>query len=83
METKDVRIEWIDIFKGLAIILVVVGHATGLFSTYIYQFHVAAFFFISGWVAKLDEGSLLIEIYKKVCYNIMYCTMPIGQKAPC
>lgn len=33
------RIEWIDIYKGLAIILVVIGHATGLFNSYIYQFH--------------------------------------------
>ena len=59
------RIEWIDIYKGLAIVLVVIGHATGVFNSYIYQFHVAAFFFISGWCAKFDETSLLKDLYKK------------------
>lgn len=59
------RIEWIDVYKGLAIILVVVGHATGIFNSYIYQFHVAAFFFISGWCAKFDGTSFLKDLYKK------------------
>ena len=31
MEKK--RIEWVDIYKALGIILVVVGHATGAFNT--------------------------------------------------
>lgn len=59
------RIEWIDIFKALAIILVVVGHSTNKFNAYIYQFHVAAFFFISGWVAKMDAVSFGKDVYKK------------------
>lgn len=59
------RIEWIDIYKGLAIVLVVIGHATGLLNSYIYQFHVAAFFFISGWCAKFDGISFLKNLYKK------------------
>ena len=49
----------------MAIILVVIGHATGLFNSYIYQFHVAAFFFISGWCAKIDKNSFLKDLYKK------------------
>ena len=61
MKSNGKRIDWIDIFKGLAIILVVVGHSTGLFNAYIYQFHVAAFFFISGWVAKFDGTSLFVS----------------------
>ena len=61
------RIEWVDIFKALAIILVVVGHSTGKFNAYIYQFHVAAFFFISGWVAKMDVVSFGKEVYKNDC----------------
>ena len=39
MEDKAIhkeRIEWCDIFKGLLIILVVTGHATGMFNRYIY-----------------------------------------------
>lgn len=54
METKQ-RVEWIDIYKALAIILVVLGHATPLFNKYIYQFHVGAFFFISGYVSGIKN----------------------------
>lgn len=58
------RIAWIDIYKCLVIVLVVVGHSTGMFNKYIYQFHMAAFFFISGYVSKLENkkfGELLTD----------------------
>ena len=70
MNEKNKRIEWIDIFKGLAIILVVIGHSTGQFNGYIYQFHVAAFFFISGWVAIFDNTKLFNDLYKKIMINL-------------
>lgn len=38
---KSERVLWIDIYKALAIVLVVVGHSTGKFNMYIYQFHLA------------------------------------------
>ena len=50
--SSNTRIEWCDIFKGIVIVLMVVGHCTGRFNSYIYQFHMAAFFFISGYVRK-------------------------------
>lgn len=59
------RIYWIDIYKAATIILVVIGHSTGKFNAYIYQFHVAAFFFISGYVSKMDKECLGKELYKK------------------
>lgn len=66
MEQK--RIEWCDVFKGIAIILIVVGHATEGFHQFIYQFHVAAFFFISGYTCKFEKKSfgniLLSRFYK-------------------
>ena len=71
MNTKDSRIEWIDVFKGLAIILVVLGHSTDLFNLYVYQFHVAALFFISGMVAKFDNSNFIYDIYKKFMTLIM------------
>lgn len=46
------RIEWVDIYKGILIVLMVVGHATGMFNAFIYQFHMAAFFFISGFTSN-------------------------------
>jgi polysaccharide biosynthesis protein PslL len=46
---KSPRIEWIDILKGLGIILVVGGHSlTGLTSSIIYTFHMPLFFMIGG-----------------------------------
>lgn len=59
------RIEWVDIFKGLLMILVVLGHATGKFNMFIYQFHVGAFFLISGYVSRKSEGNPLKCIGKK------------------
>lgn len=58
-ETMDhkPRVLWIDIFKAIAIVLMVLGHA-GMFNSYIYQFHMAAFFFISGWTAKCSSKRL-------------------------
>lgn len=44
MYSLNHRIQWVDVYKGIVIILVVIGHATGLFNSFIYQFHVAAFF---------------------------------------
>lgn len=60
------RILWVDICKALAITLVVVGHATGQFNQFIYQFHLAAFFFISGYVAKQEKQSFVSELMKRL-----------------
>jgi len=46
------RIEWVDAYKGLAIVLVVLGHANSPLNAYIYLFQVAAFFFISGFTTS-------------------------------
>lgn len=44
------RLLWIDIYKGIAITLVVLGHLSipGKLYTWIYLFHMYAFFFIAG-----------------------------------
>lgn len=42
------RIEYLDIAKGIGIILVVWAHASGPKSNYIEQFHMPFFFFLSG-----------------------------------
>ena len=47
------NIKWIDVFKGIGIIAVVVGHIwDGLISRMIYVFHMPLFFFISGYLSK-------------------------------
>lgn len=68
METESKRIEWPDFCKGFAIFLVVLGHAIGYASSngsgdeifltidkWIYSFHMALFFFVSGFLQKLSE----------------------------
>lgn len=59
------RIDWIDIYKGIAICLMVVGHVTGQFNHIIYQFHMAAFFFVSGYTSKGDKGCLTKFIWDR------------------
>lgn len=51
------RIEWLDILKGIAIILIVIGHLSldsinPAIKNFIYSFHVPLFLFASGMVYK-------------------------------
>ena len=74
VDTK--RIEWADYYKAFAILLVVIGHATGRFNGYIYQFHVAAFFFISGYLSRIDKKSydqiVIIKFFNLILPYIFY-----------
>ncbi len=60
----------IDIIKGLAIILMVLGHSGFAGKKYIYLFHMAVFFMASGYLFKPDyEGKIkgiVNYIWKKV-----------------
>ena len=48
------RLEF-DIVRGLLIILVVVGHTTNKYGGLIYQFHVASFFILSGFLLPTNR----------------------------
>ena len=53
-ELRPERIAWIDVARGIGILLVVLGHVvTGLPHRIIYAFHMPFFFFISGYLAKV------------------------------
>lgn len=54
------RIEWIDIAKGLGIVLVVIGHVvtTDMVHDTIFLFHMPLFFLLSGMVFKTNEAWL-------------------------
>ena len=71
------RLEHIDIAKGIGIVLVVFGHLSGIESiphwltlsrSFIYQFHIPLFFFISGMFYKGDDawGAFLIKKTKRL-----------------
>lgn len=62
---KGGRLLWVDILKGLLILSVVIGHATGKYNRYIYQFHIAAFFMVSGYTANYSRESLFVFIYNR------------------
>ena len=58
----DERDETFDILKGIAIILVLIGHTDfGPFRAFIYSFHMPLFFFIAGYFLK--KRPLQTEIY--------------------
>lgn len=52
------RINYVDIMKGIGIVLVVLGHTmlTPDIKRYIYSFHMPLFFFISGYVFKNKQS---------------------------
>ncbi len=62
------RIEWIDNAKGVAIILVILGHVLpdGLFHKIIYSFHMPLFFILSGmFLIRSTNKSSVWEFSKK------------------
>lgn len=54
---KDNRLEFIDIAKGLGIILVVIGHVSinNMLNTWIFSFHMPLFFVISGYLNSCNK----------------------------
>lgn len=62
MDGQASRIKWIDIFKGIGITLVVIGHMWSPGGKFILWFHMPLFFFISGYLYNSD---ISIEKYLK------------------
>lgn len=62
------RIEYIDIAKGIGIILVVMGHTIGtevLVGSWIFSFHMPLFFFLSGLCFNDERHPLFLPFLKK------------------
>lgn len=60
----------LDMAKGLGIILVVWVHARGPFCSYIEQFHMPFFFFISGML-YMNKNSSIIDYTKRKCKSLL------------
>ena len=75
------RVDYLDYSKGIAIILVVLGHicSEGNIKTYIYSFHMPLFFIISGYLFNYSNVKSFKEfINKKIkAYLIPYVTFSI------
>ena len=56
--SKQVRIDYIDLFRAFGIILMIMGHIKfgGNFDKWIHAFHMPTFFFVSGWFYKLKKN---------------------------
>ena len=62
------RIQWIDISKAIAIILMVVGHAAipAVLSDFIWAFHMPLFFVASGWATKWGKYNFMDFTFRKI-----------------
>ncbi len=64
---------WVDVLKGIAILLVVVGHvAGGELRNVIYMFHMPLFFFISGFLFRPEKDTGRYIVKKTVHLLIPY-----------
>lgn len=64
------RIKWISIFKGILIILMVIGHTNTIFKNIIYSFHIPVFFMISGYLFK-ETNENFVEFTKRKFKSLM------------
>ncbi|MDE5941668.1 MAG: acyltransferase family protein [Muribaculaceae bacterium] len=87
------RIRWIDISKGLAIILMVAGHSAlpAPVNSWIFTFHMPLFFFLSGMNTDWSRGNLWhfflkksvslgkpFIIYSALCFTVIH-VFDLGQ----
>ena len=59
------RLDWIDVAKGLGILMVLYGHSYGPHNRYIYLFHMPLFFLLSGFLYN-PRGSFRDFLIRKV-----------------
>ena len=82
------RLAYIDVAKGLGILLVICGHVivegekpfkySNILRDYIYSFHMALFFVISGILIghQLKDGVNISYIKKRICSYIQSLLIP-------
>lgn len=70
------RVEEIDILKGIAIILMVAGHAGAPFTDFVYLFHMAVFFIASGFCLNVNKFDSLLSLKSFVISKIKSLYIP-------
>lgn len=68
------RIDWIDIAKAVGMLLVIIGHSSkslNWFNSYIYSFHMAFFFLLSGLTFNPDKVTKFSNLVKKKAKSIL------------
>ena len=64
----EIRIQWVDIAKGITIILMIIGH-TGIprsISNWIFSFHMPLFFIMSGLTTNWGKDSFSSFVMRRV-----------------
>lgn len=63
---KTIRLDYIDVYKGIGILLMVMGHIEfgDKFDYWIHGFHMPMFFFVTGYLYKESNNFLLFFIKK-------------------
>lgn len=66
MESK--RVQWLDVAKGITIILMVLGHTSipNCLSNFIFAFHMPLFFIASGWCTNWTKDNYGAFVLKKL-----------------
>ena len=65
-QSRAERLSWLDVLKGIGIILVVIGHiySNQTIFNWLYSFHMPLFFLSAGWVYK--EKTVLADIKRRI-----------------
>lgn len=79
---KKGQLEFINIAKGIGILMVVWAHAKGPFTDYMYQFHMPLFFLISGYLfnSRNTPGQFVLKKIKSLYipfafWNVFFVVM--------
>lgn len=70
---RTTRLEYIDILKGIGIILMIMGHIGfgGIFDFYIHAFNMPLFFFVSGYMIVL----VIFKVINLIITTIVLCAI--------
>lgn len=67
------RVEYVDVLRGIGIILMILGHIGfgATFDIYIHAFHMPLFFFVSGFFYQKDSHITFKEFLKKISKQLL------------
>ena len=83
MNSQETRCNWLDIAKGMTIMLMVIGHSSipHYFSNFIWAFHMPLFFIAAGWTTNWEKRTFFEYCIHRiktlmlpfVSYSIIVC----------
>lgn len=80
MISTDNRQSFLDIAKGIGIILMLFGHVPNMnhvVYNFIFMFHMPLFFFVTGYLWKDNESLVLVKKLKKIILPYIYSSLVV------